>query len=247
MADNRYMNSSAAEAAQVDLGLRSYMLGIYNYMTSALLVSGLFAFGTKMLATVEGPAGQVFLTPFGSLLFNSPFRFVLMFAPFVFVFWIGARLNSMSVSRAQTLFFVFAAVMGMSLASILIVFNMPSVARAFFVTAGAFAGLSLYGYTTKRNLSAFGAFLTIGVIGLFLAIIVNMFVGSSTLQLAISVIGVLIFGGLTAYDTQRLKLMYYAGDSAAMLAKKSIYGALSLYINFINMFVFMLQLFGNRE
>ena len=155
MADNRYMNSSAAEAAQVDLGLRSYMLGIYNYMTSALLVSGLFAFGTKMLATVEGPAGQVFLTPFGSLLFNSPFRFVLMFAPFVFVFWIGARLNSMSVSRAQTLFFVFA-VMGMSLTSILIVFNMPSVARAFFVTAGAFAGLSLYGYTTKRNLSAFG-------------------------------------------------------------------------------------------
>lgn len=247
MADNRYMNSSAAEAAQVDLGLRSYMLGIYNYMTTALLVSGFFAFGTKMLSVVEGPAGQVFLTPFGSLLFNSPFRFVLMIAPLVFVFWIGARLNSMSVSRAQTLFFVFAAVMGMSMASILIVFNMPSVARAFFVTAGAFAGLSLYGYSTKRNLSAFGSFLTIGVIGLFLAIIVNMFLGSSTMQLAISVIGVLIFGGLTAYDTQRLKLMYYAGDSAATLAKKSIYGALSLYINFINMFMFLLQLFGNRE
>ena len=248
MADNRFLNTSAAEASQIDVGLRTYMLGVYNHMTIALLFSGLFAFGTKMLTTVSGPSGDVVgLTQLGVLLYASPLKWVVMLAPIGMVFWLSARMNKISAGTARTMFYVFSALMGVSLSSILITFSMPSVARAFFITAGAFAALSIYGYTTKRSLSALGSFLMIGLFGLIIASVVNIFMASSAMHFVISVAGVLIFAGLTAYDTQVIKNMYRAGDSAAESAKKSIFGALKLYLDFINMFVFILHLFGNRE
>ncbi|MBT6257760.1 MAG: Bax inhibitor-1/YccA family protein [Alphaproteobacteria bacterium] len=244
MNDHRYMNSTVANQAAIDEGLRSYMLGVYNYMTTALAVTGLAAYGTKML-TVAGEFGS--LTPLGEALYLSPLKWVVALAPLAMVFWLSARIHAMSVSKAQGVFYAFAALMGISLSSILIVYTGESVARAFFITAAAFASLSIYGYTTKRDLGPLGAFLMIGVVGLLLAMIVNMFVGSMGMGLLISVGGVLIFAGLTAYDTQKIKMMYMASDSHSTAQKKSIHGALQLYLDFINMFLFLLHLFGNRE
>jgi len=247
MQDPRPFNPSVAASAEVDAGLRAYMLGVYNYMTTALAVTGLFAFGTKMLAVTTGPDGAMYLTAFGNMIFNSPLMWVIALAPIAMVFWLSMRVHAMSVIKAQTVFYVFAGLMGMSLASVLLVYTGESVARAFFVTAGAFAGLSLYGYTTKRNLGPMGAFLIMGLIGLILASLVNMFVQSQGMEFMISVIGVLLFAGLTAYDTQRIKSMYMVTDSHADAQRKSIHGALSLYLDFINMFLMLLRLFGNRE
>ena len=239
MADNRFMNTAAAEATQVDLGLRSYMLGVYNHMTTALLMTGFFAFAMKFAVLNVAGVGQ--------LVYGTPLKWVVMLAPLGLVFWLSARIQSMSASKARNLFYVYAALMGLSLASVLFMFSTASVARAFFITAGAFAGLSLYGYTTKRSLSAMGSFMIIGLFGLIIAMIVNIFVASTAMDLMISVLGVLIFAGLTAWDTQKIKLMYMAGDSEAERTKKSIFGALTLYLDFINMFMFILHLFGNRE
>jgi FtsH-binding integral membrane protein len=239
MADNRFLNTAAAEATQVDVGLRSYMLGVYNHMTTALLMTGFFAYAMKF--AVMNVAGV------GQLVYGTPLKWVVMLAPLGLVFWLSARIQSMSASKARNLFYVYAALMGISLASVLLMFSTASVARAFFITAGAFAGLSLYGYTTKRNLSAMGSFMIIGLFGLIIAMIVNIFVASTAMDLMISVLGVLIFAGLTAWDTQKIKLMYMAGDSEAERTKKSIFGALTLYLDFINMFMFILHLFGNRE
>ena len=247
MQDPRYMQSSAAASAQIDTGLRSYMLGVYNYMATALGVTGLVAFGTKMLAVQQGPGGELYYTALGSMLFGSPLMWVVALAPLGMVIWLSARIHAMSVAKAQTLFYIFAGLMGLSLTSILIVYTGASVAHAFFVTAGAFAGLSLYGYTTKRDLSAMGAFLIVGLFGLILASLVNLFVQSQGMEFAISVIGVLLFAGLTAYDTQKIKSMYMASDSTEMAQRKSIHGALALYLDFINMFLFLLRLFGNRQ
>ena len=247
MNDHRYMNSTVANQAAIDEGLRSYMLGVYNYMTTALAVTGLAAYGTKML-TVAGEVGSMtLLTPLGEALYQSPLKWVVALAPLAMVFWLSARIHAMSVSKAQGVFYAFAALMGISLSSILIVYTGESVARAFFITAAAFASLSIYGYTTKRDLGPLGAFLMIGVVGLLLAMIVNMFVGSMGMGLLISVGGVLIFAGLTAYDTQKIKMMYMASDSHSTAQKKSIHGALQLYLDFINMFLFLLHLLGNRE
>jgi len=239
MADNRFMNTAAAEATQVDLGLRSYMLGVYNHMTTALLMTGFFAYALKFAVLNVAGVGQ--------LVYGTPLKWVVMLAPLGLVFWLSARIQSMSASKARNLFYVYAALMGLSLASVLFMFSTASVARAFFITAGAFAGLSLYGYTTKRSLSAMGSFMIIGLFGLIIAMIVNIFVASTAMDLMISVLGVLIFAGLTAWDTQKIKLMYMAGDSEAERTKKSIFGALTLYLDFINMFMFILHLFGNRE
>ena len=247
MQDNRFMNTAAATAAQTDVGLRAYMLGVYNHMTIALLFSGLFAFGTKMLATVAGPDGGIDLTSFGQLIYTPPLKWVVMLAPLGMVFWLSARMNKMPASKARTLFYVYSALMGLSLSSILLTYSMPSVARAFFVTAGAFAALSIYGYTTKRSLSALGSFMMIGLFGLIIASVVNIFLASTAMHFVISIGGVLIFAGLTAYDTQDIKNMYRAGDSSEVAAKKSIFGALRLYLDFINMFMFILHLFGNRQ
>jgi hypothetical protein len=239
MQDNRFMNTAAASAAQTDVGLRAYMLGVYNHMTTALLLTGFFAYATKW---------AVFnVTGLGQLMYGTPLKWVVMLAPLGMVFWLSARIERMSAASARNMFYAYGAVMGVSLASILMIYTGASVARAFFITAGAFAGLSLYGYTTKRSLSAIGSFLIIGLFGLIIASIVNIFMASTQLEFLISVAGVLIFAGLTAYDTQRIKLMYSLGDSAEVAAKKSIFGALTLYLDFINMFLMMLRLFGNRE
>lgn len=246
--------TGARAGAVIDAGLRAYMLRVYNYMTLGLMITGFAALGTFMLAVTENPANAAaqlangkLLTDFGVMLYGSPLQWVVMLAPLAFVFLFAARINSMSVGSAQIVFWVFAGLMGVSLSSILLVFTGESIIRVFFITATAFGGLSLYGYTTKKDLSGWGSFLIMGLIGLIVAIIVNLFLASSALQFAISVIGVLIFAGLTAYDTQRIKEMYYVGDDAQVAGRKAISGALALYLNFINMFVMLLQLFGNRE
>lgn len=239
MDDNRYMNTAQAEASQIDMGLRSYMLGVYNHMTIALALTGFFAYGLKIAAMNIPGVAQLF--------FGSPLQFVVMFAPFAMVMYLSFRIQSMPANRARTMFYVYAALMGLSLSSILFVYTGTSVARAFFITAGAFGGLSIYGYTTKRDLSPIGAFLVVGLIGLILAMVVNMFVQSAGFEFIISIVGVLIFAGLTAWDTQKIKSMYAASDNHDVATRKSIYGALTLYLDFINMFLLLLRLFGNRE
>ena len=247
MQEPRFMQSSDAASAQIDAGLRSYMLGVYNYMTTALGVTGLVAFGTKMLTTETGPDGATYVNGLGALLFGTPMMWVVALAPLAMVFWLSAGIHRMSVPKAQTLFYVFAGLMGLSLTSVLFVYTGASVARAFFITAGAFSALSLYGYTTKRDLGPLGAFLIIGVFGLILASLVNIFVQSQGAEFLISIVGVLLFAGLTAYDTQKIKSMYMASDSHEVAQRKSIHGAMALYLDFINMFLMLLRLFGNRD
>lgn len=237
-AQQRPVGGARADAG-IDQGLRSYMLGVYNMMAIGLAVTGLAAFGTAVLAQ-SNPAFQ-------QLLFASPLRWVIMLAPLAAVFFLRFRIQSLSVGTAQAIFWGYAALVGLSLSSIFIVFTGQSIVRTFFVTAASFGALSLYGYTTKRNLSAMGSFLMMGLFGLILASVVNIFLGSTALQFAISVIGVLIFAGLTAYDTQEIKEMYYEGDAADTQGRKIVMGALRLYLDFINMFMFLLQFMGNRE
>lgn len=237
--DRKHMTAAEAEAAQIDVGLRQYMLGVYNHMTIGLALTGFFALGTKFMAE-SSPA-------FAQLIFASPLKWVIMLAPLGMVFFLAARVQSMSASAARTTFFIYAGVMGLSLASIFFVFTGESIVRVFFITAAAFAGLSLYGYTTKRSLSGMGSFLFMGLIGILIASVVNIFMASTMMQFIISVGGVLVFAGLTAYDTQNIKNMYLESDGQEVALKKSIMGALQLYLDFINMFIFMLQLFGNRE
>ena len=233
--ERKVMSRAQAEAAAVDVGLRAYMLRVYNYMCVALALSGAVAFYVS-----TSPALQ-------QVIFGTPLMWVVFLAPLGLVFFLSARIHKMSATAAQTTFWIFAGLMGMSLASIFIAYTPESVTRVFFITAGAFAGLSLVGYTTKKDLSGMGTFLFMGVIGLVIAMVVNMFLASSGLQLLISVAGVLIFAGLTAYDTQRIKLMYYEADSAEVATKKSIMGALKLYLDFLNMFMFMMHIMGNRN
>lgn len=237
----------AAEMAQIDQGLRSYMLKVYNYMAFALGVTGVFAFVFFKLSFVQQAGSVVGATQLGALLFNSPLKWVIMFAPLGMVFFLSFRIQKMSFSTAQLTFWFFAAIMGISLASIFAIYTAQSITQVFFITASAFAGLSLYGYTTQKSLSGWGSFLFMGLIGIVIASLVNLFLASSALQFAINVIGVLVFAGLTAYDTQRIKEMYFEGDSTEAAGKKAIMGALSLYLNFLNMFLMLLQLFGNRE
>ncbi|WP_068083999.1 Bax inhibitor-1/YccA family protein [Polycladidibacter stylochi] len=249
------MAGGHADAASFDAGLRAYMLSVYNYMAVGLVITGLMAMAVAALATAPAGSPQavaqiksdLFLTEFGVMLYTSPLRWVVMLAPLGMVFLLGARVHKMSVSGAQMMFWTFAAIMGISLSSIFLVYTSSSIARVFFITAISFGGLSLYGYTTKKSLSGWGSFLMMGLIGIIVASIVNYFVGSSALHFAISVIGVLVFAGLTAYDTQRIKEMYAAVDSSDIAGKKAIMGALTLYLDFINMFMMLLSLFGNRD
>ncbi|MGH6763341.1 MAG: Bax inhibitor-1/YccA family protein [Phyllobacterium sp.] len=243
MADYRNIPTQGQYGTRVDTGidegLRSYMLRVYNLMGIGLAVTGIAALVTAYLAQTN-PA-------FAQLLYASPLRWVIMLAPLGAVFFLSFRIEKMSVSAASTTFFVYAALVGLSLSSIFLVFTGQSIVRTFFVTAASFGALSLYGYTTKRDLSGMGSFLFMGLIGLILASVVNIFLGSTALQFAVSVIGVLIFAGLTAYDTQQIKEMYYEGDAADTAGRKAIMGALRLYLDFINMFMFLLQFLGNRE
>ena len=235
-----------AETGVIDQGLRSYMLRVYNYMASGVAITGVVAYLTYMFAVVDSGTGLQ-LTPFGNLIFASAFKWVVIFAPLGMVFFLSARINSMSLSAAQISFWVFAALMGLSLGSIFLVYAHASIARVFFISAASFGALSLYGYTTQRDLSAWGSFLFMGLIGIIIAMLVNLFLASSALQFAISVIGVLIFAGLTAYDTQQIKEMYYAGDDGTVSGRKAVMGALRLYLDFINLFMMLLQLFGDRR
>ncbi|WP_267382510.1 MULTISPECIES: Bax inhibitor-1/YccA family protein [unclassified Sphingomonas] len=220
-----------------DSGLRSYMLSVYNYMASGVLLTGivalLFAWGGE-----TSPAAQVFIG--GGLL-----KYVIMFAPLAFVFGMSMGQARMKTSTLQLLFWGFAVVMGLSLSTIFLVYSPTAIAQAFFATAAGFAALSLYGYTTKKDLSAFGTFLIIGVVGLLVASVINMFVHSGPLGLLISLVGVLLFAGLTAYDTQRTKSLYMQVAGTDLVGKVVIMSALNLYLDFINMFLFVLRLFGN--
>lgn len=228
------INGEAMGSVAVDQGLRSHMLKVYNYMASGVLLTGIVA----LLFAQSGLALQVL---------STPLRWVLMLAPLGFVMVMSFGFNRLSQTALQALFWSFAVVMGLSMASIFLVFTGASIATTFFVTAVSFLGLSLYGYTTKKDLSGFGTFLIMGVIGLFVASIVNIFLGSSTLQLVISFLGVLIFAGLTAYDTQRIKSEYLHFRGHEALGKLAIMGALNLYLDFVNMFQFLLSFLGNRE
>ena len=243
MNDNRFMSGTNAEAAQIDLGLRAYMLGVYNHMTTALAITGFFALGLSFLA---GPSINE-LTSIGYMVYGSPLKWLIMLAPIGMVFYISARLNKISAQKARNLFYIYAGLMGLSLSSLLLVYTGASVVRVFFITAAAFAALSIYGYTTKKSLSGLGSFLMMGVFGLIIAQIVNIFMASTQLDFMISIIGVLIFAGLTAYDTQKIKHMYLAGDNNEAAGKKSVLGALTLYLDFILMFQFLLAFLGNRE
>ena len=228
--------TDTARSGAYDAGLRSYMLSVYNYMGSGVLLTDivalLFAWGGA-----SSPAAQVFMG--GGIL-----RYVLMFAPLGVVFAMSFGQGRMKTSTLQLLFWAFAVLMGLSLSTIFLVYSGTSIAGAFFATAAGFAGLSLYGYTTKKDLSAFGTFLIIGLVGLIVASLINLFLQSGVMQLVISAVGVLIFAGLTAYDTQRTKSLYFEVAGTDMVGKAVIMSALSLYLDFINMFLFVLRLFG---
>ncbi|MCS0496799.1 Bax inhibitor-1/YccA family protein [Ancylobacter sp. MQZ15Z-1] len=248
----RFGATATRTQAEIDQGLRAYMLRVYNYMTLGLAITGAAALGIYMLAVSDVPttvalAPNVYLTQFGAALFLSPLRWVVMLAPLAAVFFLSFRVDRMSVGAAQIVFWLYAALVGISLSSILLVYTHESVVRVFFITAAAFGALSLYGYTTTRSLSAMGSFLMMGLFGIIIAMVVNIFLASSMLQFVISVAGVLIFSGLTAYDTQRIKEMYFAGDDDVVAGRKAIMGALTLYLDFINLFLMLLQLFGNRN
>jgi FtsH-binding integral membrane protein len=227
-------NAAAIPSVELDAGLRAYMLRVYNYMASGLALTGIVAYVAANYGFYQSIAG-------------TPLMWVVMLAPLGLVFAISFGIERMSASTAQALFWVYAALMGLSLAGIFLVFTGASIARVFFITAGTFAGMSLYGYTTRADLSRFGSFLMMGLIGIVIASLVNIFIGSSALQFAISVIGVLVFVGLTAYDTQRIKETYYEADSHEIAGKKAILGALTLYLDFINLFMMLMQLFGQRR
>ena len=235
--------------ASIDQGLRSYMLGVYNAMTIGLVITGIAAFAIASLATTSDPtpSNGVHLTSFGVTFYTSPFAYVVMFAPLIAVFFLSFKIESLSTSSARALFFVYAALVGLSLSSIILRYTPASITQTFFITAASFGALSLYGYTTRRDLTGMGSFLFMGLIGLLLTMVVNLFLGSNALQFAISIIGVLIFAGLTAYDTQTIKVMYYEGDAEETRGRKVVMGALTLYLDFINMFVFLLQFLGQNR
>ncbi len=230
----------------IDAGLRAYMLRVYNYMAAGLAITGVVAYAFYSMAVVH-TAGGLELTEFGRLIFVSPLRWVILLAPLGVVFFLSARLHRMSSAGAQFTFWLYAALVGASLASIFLVYAHGSIAQVFFITAATFGGLSLYGYTTRSDLSGWGSFLIMGLIGVIVAGLVNLFLQSSGLQFAISVIGVLVFAGLTAYDTQQIKEVYFEGDTELVAGQKAIMGALRLYLDFLNLFLMLLSLFGNRD
>ena len=232
----RYGYGSGAQTqALFDEGLRQHMLRVYNYMALGLVITGIVAF-------IVGSTPALYVP-----IFSTPLKWVVMLAPLAFVFFFSFRIQSMSSSTAQMTFWAFCAVMGLSLASIFLVFTKTSIAQTFFITAAMFGAISLYGYTTKRDLSKMGSFLMMGLFGIIIAGIVNIFLGSSALQFAISVIGIVVFVGLTAYDTQNIKEQYSENYDQESSQKLAVFGALSLYLNFVNLFQLLLNFTGERE
>jgi len=231
----------------IDQGLRAFMLGVYNYMAIGLGLTGVVAYAAYKMAVVEVGGRIVGLTDVGAALYQSPLRWVVIFAPLVVVMLFSARRDSMSVGAARGVFLLFAALIGLSLSTVFVVFTQGSIFRVFFETAAAFGALSLYGYTTRRDLSPVGSFLLMGLFGLIIASVVNIFLHSTGLQWALSIVGIGIFAGLTAWDTQAIKQSYYAGVGYEVREKQAIFGALQLYLDFINMFQSLLFLFGDRR
>lgn len=224
------------ESVAFDAGLRSYMLSVYNYMASGVLLTGIVA----LLFAQSGMAEQLFTS--GGLL-----KWVVMLAPLGLVLWLSFGINRISTGTAQALFWVYAVLMGLSLSTIFLVYTGSSIATTFFASAAAFASLSLWGYTTKKDLSGFGTFLIMGLVGLIIAMVVNLFLRSSAMDLVISAVGVLLFAGLTAYDTQKIKSMYFEVAGSNMVGKSVVMGALTLYLDFINLFLFLLRFMGSRD
>ncbi|MDC1092774.1 Bax inhibitor-1/YccA family protein [Pelagibacteraceae bacterium] len=239
--------SSASEAI-IDQGLRAYMLKVYNYMATGILLTGIVALITfKMAVKTDAGGAIVGLEPLGQAIYLSGLKWVVMLAPLGVVFYMSFGIAKMSAAKAQTTFWVFAGLMGLSLSSILLIYTGMSVTRVFFICSATFGAMSIYGYTTKRDLTKLGSFLMMGLIGIIIASIVNIFLKSSMMYFVISILGVLIFVGLTAYDTQKIKNMYMASDSGELMGKKAVMGALTLYLDFINLFIMLLRLFGQRR
>ncbi|MDP3372551.1 MAG: Bax inhibitor-1/YccA family protein [Candidatus Paracaedibacteraceae bacterium] len=233
--DDQPISRNSATLLAIDEGLRTFMLRVYNYMALGLGLTGVVAY---LLSTNQ----QLM-----SMIFGSPLGYVFMFAPFALVLFISFRLDKIQASTAQMLFWAYAGLMGISLSVIFMIYTGQSVARMFFVTASLFGSMSLYGYTTKKDLTSMGSFMMMGVWGIILASLVNMFFKSSAMQMLLSVLTVIVFTGLTAYDTQKIKEVYYESDSADVASKKAVMGALTLYIDFINIFLSLLRLFGERR
>ena len=232
----------------MDEGLRAYMLKVYNYMATGVLLTGIVALISFNISVVTDASGAIVsFTEFGNTLFFSGFKWLVMLAPLGIVLYMSFGIKKMSSSKAQTVFWIFAALMGLSLSWILLVYTGKSVARVFFITSATFGAMSLYGYTTKRDLTKLGSFLMMGLIGIIIASLINIFMKSSMMYFVISILGVLIFVGLTAYDTQKIKNMYVESDSGELIGKKAVMGALTLYLDFINLFIMLLRLFGQRR
>ena len=239
---------STTRSHAIDEGLRSYMLKVYNYMSSGIFLTGFISLLLFKLSVVSNAEGEIIgLTSVGNILYNSALMWVVMLAPLGVVFYMSFGIAKMSSSKAQTTFWIFAALMGASLSSIFLIYTGASITRVFFITAGTFAAMSIYGYTTKKDLTRLGSFLMMGLIGIIIASIVNIFMKSSMMYFVISILGVLIFVGLTAYDTQKIKNMYLVSDSGEVMGKKAVMGALTLYLDFINLFIMLLRLFGQRR
>jgi uncharacterized protein len=241
MADTKFTTQTGSQV-QIDQGLRSYMLRVYNYMGAGLAITGAAAYGT-FHAAVDGLG----LTGFGHAIFETPLRWVLILAPLALVMLLSFRIQKMTVSAAQATFWAYAALVGVSFASLGLIYTAGSISQVFFITAGAFGALSLFGYTTKRDLAGLGSFLFMGLIGLIIASLVNLYFQNGMMSLVLSAVSVLIFTGLTAWDTQQIKEMYYEADDVATVGRKAIMGALRLYLDFINLFLSLLRLFGNRN
>ena len=245
---NQRSFTKSVDQTAIDEGLRAYMLKVYNYMASGVLLTGFVALMFFKMAVVTSAEGQIIgLTNFGNTIYASGLKWVIMLAPLAVVFYMSFGIAKMSAGKAQTTFWIFAALMGASLSSIFLMYTGASITRVFFITAGTFGAMSIYGYTTKRDLTKLGSFLMMGLFGIIIASLVNIFMKSTMMYFVISIIGVLVFVGLTAYDTQKIKNMYLVSDSGEMMGKKAVMGALTLYLDFINLFIMLLRLFGQRR
>ncbi|HVV63482.1 MAG TPA: Bax inhibitor-1/YccA family protein [Pseudolabrys sp.] len=238
----------ADRAAAIDVGLRAYMIRVYNYMAAGVALTGVVAWLTYSAAVVTGANGQITgLTPFGQAIFSGPLAIILFIATLGIVFFMSFRIDRLQPGTALALFMLYAGLLGLMLSSIFLAYTGASITRTFFISAASFGALSLYGYSTQRDLSPIGSFLIMGLFGLILAMVVNIFLKSSGLDFAISAIGVLIFAGLTAWDTQRIKEMYSVQDDGTVAGRKAVMGALALYLDFINLFLFLLRFLGDRR
>jgi FtsH-binding integral membrane protein len=252
--DNRVLRGQATTAGVIDAGLRAYMLRVYNYMLAGLALTGLTSYATFALSVTDDPSraaarlhNGLMLTSLGVTLFTGPLTWVLLLGSLGLVFFLSLRINQMSIATARTSFLAYAALVGVTFGSLFIVYTYASIAQVFFITAATFGAMSLWGYTTRSDLTGMGSFLFMGLIGVVIASLVNLFLHSAMVTFVISIIGVIVFTGLTAYDTQKIKEMYVENDDGTVAGRKAIFGALTLYLDFINLFLMILRLMGDRR